>query len=57
MKRITPLILLIFISLTLMISIGCSILGGSGKSTIISGGIGSSGGTGGGGTGGGGTPQ
>jgi Tol biopolymer transport system component len=40
MKRITPLILLIFISLTLMISIGCSIFGGSGKSTIISGGIG-----------------
>jgi Tol biopolymer transport system component len=58
MKRITPLILLIFISLTLMISIGCSIFGGSGKSTIISGGSGSGGGTGGGGTGGGGTsPQ
>jgi Tol biopolymer transport system component len=50
MKRITPLILLIFISLTLMISIGCGIFGGSGKSTIISGGIGSGGGTGGGGT-------
>jgi Tol biopolymer transport system component len=54
MKRITPLILLIFISLTLMISIGCSIFGGSSKSTIISGGTGG-GGTGGGGTGGGGT--
>jgi len=47
MKRITVLILLIFISLTLMISIGCSIFGGSGKSTIISGGIRSGGGSGG----------
>ena len=55
MKRITVLILLVLISLTLMISIGCSIFGGSGKSTIISGGIGGGGGTGGGGTGGGGT--
>jgi Tol biopolymer transport system component len=55
MKRITPLILLIFISLTLMISIGCSIFGGSGKSTIISGGIGSGGSSGGGGSGGGGS--
>jgi hypothetical protein len=43
MKRITVLILLIFISLTLMISIGCSILGGSSKSPIISGGIGGGG--------------
>ncbi len=42
MKRITPLILLIFISLTLMISIGCSILGNSSKSIIISGGGGGS---------------
>ena len=50
MKRITLLILLIFISLILMISAGCSILGGSifgssSKSPIISGG--GSGGSGG----------
>lgn len=60
MKRITVLILLIFISLTLMISIGCTILGGSifgdsSKNTIISGGIG--GGGGGGGSGGGDYPK
>jgi hypothetical protein len=54
MKKITPLILLIFISLILMISIGCSILGGSifgdsSRSTITSGGGGSGEGGGGGG--------
>jgi TolB protein len=38
MKKITVLILLIFISLTLMISIGCSIFGGSDKDNIIIGG-------------------
>ncbi len=55
MKRITPLILLVLISLTLMIGIGCTLLNlkDRGKSIIISGGTGG-GGTGGGGNGGGG---